>query len=164
MKASLREGWFLTPFSYWAFIQVPIYSPLHYLKKDCLKEQWQPECRCHSAGPSRSPVHRPCVSHRQHGRLGNGSCSVHHWGEVEGVPPSREAGGKKPGLPGLLATSQGQQRMERQGNCPGKGSWQFYMVRLDLSASWNEVKYLNIWRASGKEKRSNGMLLNHRIG
>lgn len=72
--------------------------------------------------------------------------------------------GKKTGLSGLLATSQGQQRMERQGNCPGKGSWQFYMVILDLSASWNEVKYLNIWRARGKEKRSNGMLPNHRIG
>lgn len=60
--------------------------------------------------------------------------------------------GKNPGLSGLLATSQGQQRMERRGNCPGKGSWQFSMVILDLSALWNEVKYLNIWRARGKEE------------
>jgi len=39
--------------------------------------------------------------------------------------------GKKTDLSELLATSQGQQRLERRGNCLGKGSWEFYMVILD---------------------------------
>lgn len=73
---------------------------------------------------------RPCTSYRQHSRLEMALVLCITGTRCRGCHRERSQGGKS-GLSGVLATSQGQWRMERSGNCPGKGRWQFCMMILE---------------------------------